>query len=330
MGVKSGLVAEMKCPVAASYDIEHKVLRGSGVARWYNPLEDRKLPREFARVTDDRSLLAFAHKYGELGYHFIEDVITRPEYYNDRINQPGEPVEWILKHANQVRVFLRLYGILRDTLQEWDTVDRKAFLAYLEVGQWPDWSMLPPSLSRDVTKAVRDLERTTPGVTIETAKDGTESTKTSVIMLNGGEGAYVEGFERGHYGNEDIALIYRLAHSIVNENTHAVMVDLREAPDKRTRPDQASVLQCNSLLEAVYYLLKTALLYRVWEGEDEPRPCRRRGCPNTFKSIDHRRQFCSDECKDKHRRECNRLYQMKWRNDPERKRRNKEGQVVSE
>jgi hypothetical protein len=331
MGIEG--VTEMRWPVAASYVIEYNKWHGSGglkkelrttsaeVARWYNPLDERRLPREFARVIDDQSLLAFAHKYGELGYHFIGDIITRPEYYENRTKLTGEPVDWTLRHANQVRVFLWLYdGLLKGTMQAWAKVDENAALLKRVQGQRPDWSMLPQSLGKDLTEAVRELRRTTPGVTIERGKAGSDTTMTTVITLTGGESVYGEDFNTGSYGNDDIALVHRLVHAIVNENTRAVMVALQGVADEKGRPSHGRTLQCDSLLEAIYYHLRTAL--EQFGVADEPRQCRT--CQTTFQSPDRRKHFCSNECKRKYRREYNRRYQAGYRSDPKRKERKKE------
>lgn len=75
------------------------------IERFYAPAIEDALVKSFRLVRDEKSLLEFAHRYGQLGHW----AVVEPE---KRLG--GDPVAWVLAHAAQVRAVYNLLDIIRD------------------------------------------------------------------------------------------------------------------------------------------------------------------------------------------------------------------------
>jgi hypothetical protein len=86
----------------------------------FDPFDYPNLPNAFAKVDNEASAVAFAKKYGLLGYLLLaEDTATGlvPQSlatFGRSDGEPSEPVEWFLAHAAAVRFVLRLIKGLQD------------------------------------------------------------------------------------------------------------------------------------------------------------------------------------------------------------------------
>jgi hypothetical protein len=95
-----------------------------GVRAHYRPTLEPQLIEDFAAVSDVPSLLAFASRYGLLGYRQLHPVRETGEE-----RHPGDPVEWSLAHARTVAGVLgviRLIDAVRNGEMRVDDSSRKA------------------------------------------------------------------------------------------------------------------------------------------------------------------------------------------------------------
>ncbi len=102
--------------VDSEYRIEtrggQRVLVHDGrIERFYAPAIEDGLVEAFCLVRDEKSLLEFAHRYGQLGHWAVVDL-------DERVG--GDPVPWVLAHSVQVRAVRDLLDIIRRArIGEW-------------------------------------------------------------------------------------------------------------------------------------------------------------------------------------------------------------------
>src|SRR5262245_11107512 len=92
--------------------------------RSYLPITCPELPAEFAKLASgaEREVLAFVHRYGQLGYYFAaESGLARhsPELRELRNSKytKGDPVSWIIAHAKAVQLVLQLREAFDDPVR---------------------------------------------------------------------------------------------------------------------------------------------------------------------------------------------------------------------
>jgi len=99
--------------VFGGYGITGGVLRRSrdDAVSVYAPIRRRELPGELAKLMrgDETALIAFAERYGQLGYDQLVGADER---------RGGDPVDWIRLHAETVRICLDLTQLLQEDLLE--------------------------------------------------------------------------------------------------------------------------------------------------------------------------------------------------------------------
>jgi hypothetical protein len=105
--------AGSRWPKASTYRVRGGVIRPYGAVSYYRPEDIDKLPFEIAKLADgdDGSLTEFARRWGLFGYGELQRRIAAqllpPGYYGlwgARSVKPGEPVEWVLTQAQNLRL----------------------------------------------------------------------------------------------------------------------------------------------------------------------------------------------------------------------------------
>lgn len=84
----------------------------------YSPMEYPELPGEFAKIIDksEDTILTFIRRYGLLGFYESREVyeILGISAYEPGKIKVGDPLPWIIKHAETVNLALSLRGCLVD------------------------------------------------------------------------------------------------------------------------------------------------------------------------------------------------------------------------
>lgn len=118
--------------VAEDYRIEKGIvvptMAGKTAPQWekeylftqnrYSPMEYPELPGEFAKLIDksEDTILTFIRRYGLLGFYESREVYETlgiSAYEPGKI-KAGDPLPWIIKHAETVNLALSLHGCLVD------------------------------------------------------------------------------------------------------------------------------------------------------------------------------------------------------------------------
>jgi len=94
------------------------------VTRSYLPITCPELPTEFAKLASgaEREVLAFVHRYGQLGYFFAaESCLARHSAelreLRDSKYIKGDPLSWIIAHAKAVQLVLQLREAFDDPVR---------------------------------------------------------------------------------------------------------------------------------------------------------------------------------------------------------------------
>lgn len=106
--------------VAADYTVKngYVVPVGNEDASEYLPMSRPELPGEFARLSGgtEEDVLRFTRRYGLPGYHgafrFPLEVVAAHELRLCDDKVPGDPLSWVLAHADAVRLVMQLADAL--------------------------------------------------------------------------------------------------------------------------------------------------------------------------------------------------------------------------
>jgi len=255
--------------VAESYRIQKRPLFGQEVravvpdaatwARDCRPGREERLVEDLAAVSHEKALLAFAARYGLLGYSRMhgDQMRQRKEHWT------GDPVTWALAHARIVRGLLSTIG----------------FIEYVRSGRFRLDDSSAPRVGEVLAAEFKKA-----GIRGPVKEGDAEESWFDYITPEGGERkVWVQGWERDPIGGAYVLLTELINPIIRGVHYEFVPRGQNAAAQLGTR------LRWNALLEVIYWQLAESL-------GGEFRQCQQ--CRRVFPASG-RRVHCSPSCTNK-------------------------------
>ena len=275
--------------VAGSYRIEERN-RGRQVVRVlvadysaprggraYIPADEPHLVEHLAAVTDEKSLLQFAHRYGLLVGGQQEAVLLAEA----RIGRFGNRVTWALAHARAVRAILDGLQIIHDVRSGRADLDTHS----PEIGHALKaiFKRAGIVLKKATTVTLIPRSGSLGGALTADLPDGVS--EEEIHLLDTRKGHVPRVVFSSHWETDPIRAAYDSIRQLINPMIRGLRYELASG----NQGQLGLRLEWNELIEVIYWHLLTRI-------GGEFRQCKRPDCGRLFPVSDPRDKYCSPRC----------------------------------